>query len=118
MKTTLWVALALGVLVSACGKSESGKPAPSTNTAAGENPLSAPADYVGAMGRSKALAEKTVDVTALNQALQLFNVQEGRYPKTLKELVDEGYLPRIPAAPYGKKIVYDAAKGTVSIVAQ
>ena len=62
------------------------------------------------------IAEKTIDTVALNQAVQQFNVTEGRYPKDLNELVTEKYLPRLPEAPYGMKIVYDANTGTVKVV--
>ncbi len=44
----------------------------------------------------------------------MFYVQEGRYPKDLQELVP-GYIPKIPDAPYGYKMTYDAASGTVKV---
>ncbi|MDB6027704.1 MAG: hypothetical protein JWM68_3927 [Verrucomicrobiales bacterium] len=78
--------------------------------------VSAPAGYLGAMVKSKQSAVKTIDVTALNSALEQFNVGEGRYPKDLDELVTKGYITKIPAAPIGMKIVYDATAGTVKAV--
>jgi len=89
-----------------------------TNSAASSNPLTAPADYLGAMGNAKQKAVKTVDVASLNQAVQLFNVSEGRYPKDLNELVATKYIARIPEAPYGQKIVYNPANGAVTVVPQ
>jgi hypothetical protein len=56
-------------------------------------------------------------VTYLDQALQLFNVQEGHYPKTLEELTPK-YVAQIPAVPTGYKLNYDAVKGEVKLVAQ
>lgn len=53
----------------------------------------------------------------LDQAVQQFNVQEGRYPKTLEELTPN-YVAKIPDAPYGYKIDYDATKGEVKVVKQ
>lgn len=73
--------------------------------------------YVKSMGEAQKTADKTVDVTSLNQAIQLFNVQEGRYPKDLQELVPN-YIPKIPDIPYGYKIVYDATTATVKVVQQ
>ncbi len=64
------------------------------------------------------LAEKTIDTAALNRSVQLFYAQEDRFPKDLNELVTKRYLPSLPEAPYGTKIVYDAAKGEVKIVNQ
>jgi hypothetical protein len=48
----------------------------------------------------------------------MFNVDEGRYPKSLQELVDKKYIGQIPPAPYGKKLDYDPATGVVKVVAQ
>jgi hypothetical protein len=45
-------------------------------------------------------------------------VDQGRYPKDLNELVSEKFIPRIPDAPAGMKIVYDANAGTVKVVKQ
>jgi hypothetical protein len=49
--------------------------------------------------------------------VQLFYVQEGRFPKTLEELTPN-YVAKIPPAPLGYKIDYDAAKGEVKMVKQ
>jgi hypothetical protein len=48
----------------------------------------------------------------------MFNVDNGRYPKDLNELVEKKYIPRIPDAPYGMKIVYDEKAGQVKVVKQ
>ena len=73
--------------------------------------------YVKSLGEAQKTADKTIDVTSLNQAIQLFNVQEGRYPKDLQELVPN-YIPKVPDVPYGYKIVYDATTATVKVVQQ
>ena len=46
----------------------------------------------------------------------MFQVDKGRYPKDLNELVTEKYIPEIPDAPYGSKIVYDSNNGSVRVV--
>ena len=46
----------------------------------------------------------------------MFNVNEGRNPKDLKELVDAKLISKIPDAPNGMKIAYDPATGSVSLV--
>ena len=73
--------------------------------------------YVKSLGEAQKTADKTIDVTSINKAIQLFNVQEGRYPKDLQELVPS-YMAKIPDAPYGSKIVYDQNSGTVKVVQQ
>jgi len=118
MKTALLITAAVAVLLTGCGE-KSGKPAPSTNAAASDgNPLNAPANYLGGLAKGQQSAVKTVDVASLNQAIQLFNVEEGRFPKDLNELVEKKYLPKIPAAPYGMRIVYDTNAGKVKVVKQ
>jgi hypothetical protein len=87
-----------------CGDSNSST-ATSTNAADINNPLV----------NAKRTADKTADAAALNQAIQLFNVQEGRYPKDLQELTPK-YIRHIPDAPLGYKISYDAKKGEVSVM--
>ena len=90
MKIAFCLTLAAGFLLVGCGES-SDKPAQPTNAAAGSSPLSAPADYVGALGKAKQTAVKTVDTVSLNQAIQMFSVENGRNPKDLNELVEENY---------------------------
>jgi hypothetical protein len=114
----LFLCSALGLLVVAGCTKKDEKPLTQPTNAASGNPLTAPADYLGAVGRAKTVSEKVIDTTSLNQAVQLFYAGEGRYPRDLKELVDEQYLPKIPEPPRGMKIVYDAARGQVRIVPQ
>ena len=73
--------------------------------------------YVKSLRQDQITADKTIDVTSINQAIQMFNVQEGRYPTNLQELVPN-YMPEIPNVPNGYKIVYDDTSGTVKVVQQ
>ncbi len=121
MKAPLFAGLALVVLLSACGqKSETpATPAKTTNAASsGTSPLDAPAGYLGAVARAQQTAVKTIDTTSVDKAIQMFAVENGRNPKDLNELVEQKYLPKIPDAPYGTKLVYDANSGTVKVVKQ
>jgi hypothetical protein len=99
------VLAAAAVLATGCGKSST--PQQAVNPADVDNPLV----------NAKRTADKTIDVSYINQALQLFNVQEGRFPKTLAELTPK-YIAKIPDAPLGYKISYNAVKGEVSVVRQ
>ena len=102
---------AAAVLLAGCGKSSTSQdntPGPGANAAT---------DYGNTLVNGKKTADKTIDVSSLNQALQLFNAQEGHFPKTLQELVPN-YVGKIPDAPIGYEIVYDAAKGEVKAVKQ
>ncbi len=92
------------VLLAGCGQSSSSQ-TQTTNAA----------DVNNVLVNAKRTADKTLDVSYLNQAVQLFNVQEGRYPKNLAELTPK-YVSKIPDAPLGYKINYDATKGDVTVV--
>lgn len=108
--------LAAAFLLAGCGDNKSSTSSSATNDSS--NPLTAPVDYLGAVGKAQQNAVKTVDVASINQAIQMFQVEHGRYPSDLNELVKEKFLPQIPAAPYGMKIVYDATSGQVRVVKQ
>lgn len=110
-------AIAFAMLTGGCGdKSKPAAEGTSTNAANEGSPLTAPVDYLGAVGKAQQTAVKVVDTASIDQAIKLFQVENGRYPKNLDELVEEKFLPRIPAAPSGMKFVYDPATGKVKAV--
>jgi len=114
MRPQLLSGLAAVLLLAGCS-GDSGKSSSSTNaTASGE----APGGYLGALTRAQQTAVKTVDTVSINDAIQRFNVDKERYPKDLNELVQEKYIPQIPATPYGTKLEYDPAAGKVTVVKQ
>lgn len=119
MRTFLLIPVIAGLLLTGCGKSSSSTSQSSkTNAAvnpANGNPVTAVPDYVGAAGQAEKYSEKQIDLAYLHQAIEQFNVVEGRYPKDLQELVPN-YIGKIPKAPYGCKIVYDPRTGTVKVV--
>jgi hypothetical protein len=120
MKTSPFLSLAAGMLLTSCGDNNFTKPAQATNAPAkydSGNPLTAVPDYIGAVGQAQKYAVKQIDLAYLNQAIQQFNASEGRFPKDLNELVPN-YIGKIPDAPYGSKIAYDANSGTVKVVQQ
>ncbi len=108
------LALVLTLLVPGCGDSSS---KPKTQSDSG-SALNAPANYLGAATKAQQGAVKVVDVSAINQAIKLFNVDQGRYPTDLNELVQKKYLPQMPQAPAGSRFEYDATAGQVKVVRQ
>lgn len=80
------------------------------------NPLTAPADYLGALNKAQKSAQKTLGSVGLDQALKTFYADEGRFPKDLGELVSKGTISQIPPPPRGMKYHYDPQAGTVKIV--
>ncbi|HUC85000.1 MAG TPA: hypothetical protein VL970_07405 [Candidatus Acidoferrales bacterium] len=102
--SALPAAVALTLLAGCGGKPSSQAQTQSTN----------PADINNPLVNAKRTADKTIGVASLNQAIQLFNVQEGHYPQTLDELTPK-YVAKIPDAPLGYKFNYDPAQGVVTI---
>jgi hypothetical protein len=80
------------------------------------NLATAPVNYLAASVRAEQSMEKTVDAVAINNAIQLFAVQEGRLPKDLNELVSKKYLKKLPVPPFGSKLQYDAKEGKATVV--
>ena len=108
-KPFIFVAAA-ALLLAGCG--DNSKPAPAVKAA--DDVVSAPVNYVGAVVQAQKQAEKVIHVSFINQAVQMFQASEGRLPKDLQELVPN-YLAKIPAVPFGYKIVYNPATGTASV---
>lgn len=107
MKPTLALGGLLGVLLAGCGE----KP----DASAESNPAAAPTDYLKSAAKTQKSAIKVVDTAVLNKAIELFYVQEGRFPKDLDEALEKRYIREIPPAPAGMKIVYDAKLGVVRV---
>lgn len=106
-------------LLAGCGESPRGsaaKPAATNASTGAGNPLTAPVDYLGAVGAAQKQAAKTIDLTSLQQAVQAFQAGEERLPRNLGELVSEGYLPRLPAPPRGMQWAYQPQSGQVRAV--
>jgi len=74
--------------------------------------------YLGALAKAQQAAVKTIDLSALKNNIQLFNAQEGRFPKDLNELVTQRYIPKLPITPVGMKLAYNATNGEVSMMKQ
>jgi len=119
MKTPICLSTAVLILAAGCNNESSTSTGSETNaTTNASSPLTAPVDYLGALAKAKQSAVKTVDTSSLKEAIEMFQVDHGRYPKDLNELVQEKYIPRIPDAPYGMKLLYDPNTGQVSVVKQ
>jgi hypothetical protein len=111
--------LSLTTLVIAAGCSQSGGSSETTSsTNRSMTNDGAFGQYMGGLAQAKQTAGKTVDVTSLTRVVQQFQVDKGRYPTDLNELVQEKYISRIPDAPYGMKIDYDPTTGDVKVVNQ
>jgi hypothetical protein len=117
MKSTVLLPLAALFFVIGCSPSGGSSQTDSTNASANATNVDN-VPYLGGLARAKRNAGATADVASLNQAIGQFQIDKGRFPKDLDELVQEKYLTKLPAAPYGMKLDYDASTGHVQVVPQ
>ena len=118
MKLLLAAVLTGTVLLTGCNKSD--KPAADAKaktSSSDDNPINAPLNYVAAEVQAKRTSERVLSMAPVAQAIQQFHVAEERFPKSLNELVNAGYLGRMPIAPPGQQIWYNPATGEVKTVA-
>jgi hypothetical protein len=117
MKAVIPVLILTGALLAWCGEKKTATPAQATNTPTADgNPITAPVDYLGAVGQAQKQAAKVVDLVQVQQAVRQFQAAEARLPKDLEELIKEGYLPALPELPAGLKFEYNARTGEVKAV--
>ena len=114
MKETFTFLFAVACLFLAGCKEEKKAP-PSTSSG---NPLTAPVDYIGAVGKAQQSAQKSLSTLGLDQAIKAFYTDEGRFPTNLNELVAKGSVGQMPAAPHGMKFDYDPKSGVIKVVPQ
>jgi hypothetical protein len=116
MKLPLFLpVLALGLLT-ACEKKTEPAPEPPAKSSSSGNPVTAPVDYLGAVGGAKKSMEGKLGNVGLTQAIQQFQAMEERLPTTLQELVTKGYLRELPKPPYQMKFAYNPQTGEVKVV--
>ena len=112
---TVFAAACLFLFPGCKDKNAAGSATSSSDTSSG-NPLTAPADYVGAIGQAQKHAQKTLSTVGLDQAIKTFYNEEGRFPKDLNELVTKGTIGQVPPAPRGLKYDYNPATGVLKVV--
>src|SRR5690242_19712707 len=78
-------------------------------------PSSASAQYAVNLGNAQQYATIVSRTATFNQAIQVFNASEGRFPKDLNELVTEKYMSHIPTPPRGMKYYYNPDNGDFRI---
>lgn len=115
---SLLVPVLLAFVITGCGQKQETPAKPAAAPATSGNPLTAPTDYLGAVAKAKKLSEGTIETAAIGNAVQLFQAQEGRFPKDLNELVAKQYLSALPKPPYQMKFDYNAKTGEFKVVPQ
>lgn len=75
-----------------------------------------PEQYIRASLGAGENAKATLGIIAIQKAIDMFQLQNGRFPSSLAEVKKEGFLPQVPEAPIGKKFSYDAGTGKVTVI--
>jgi hypothetical protein len=115
MKALSLFTVIIALVLAGCSKKDS--PQPQDSGTSSGNPVTAPADYLGTAAKAKTSAAKTVDLVSVSQAIKMFEAAEARSPKNLDELVEKGYLKKLPTPPAGMKFHYDPSTTQVKLVA-
>ena len=113
MKTAFTLLFAVACLCFFSGCKEGKKSSAGSSSG---NPIAAPADYVEGLGKQQKSAQSTLSTVGIDQAIQRFNVEQGRLPKDLDELVAKGAITQIPPPPRGMKYDYDSKTGVIKVV--
>ncbi len=114
MRSEYLLILLAGLLFIGCEKKTASNQPTNQSDSTG-NPLTAPADYLGAAAKAQRSAGKLTETLGIKQAIAQFSAVEGRYPKDLQELVTEKYIPSLPKPPPGKQFTYNPTNGEVSL---
>jgi uncharacterized lipoprotein YbaY len=110
MKTRFLLTLAgaTALALAGCSGGSSNSNAPTTNTTStSSSPLV----------QSQVYAQQKIAVSSLNSAVQQYHAAEGHFPANLQELAPN-YIEKVPQAPAGYTINYDANNGAVSMAKQ
>ena len=107
-----------GLLFCGCDQKSSTSSTSTNAQSSSGNPLTAPADYVGAAAKAQQSTKKVVANAGLSQAIKQFYAMEGRFPKDLNELVTKEYLSSLPSPPVGMKYQYNPSTGDLKTVVQ
>lgn len=79
--------------------------------------ISAPVDYLGAVANAKKSMEGKLALSQLSQAVQNYQIENGKLPASLDALLESDHLSRLPKVPYKTKLSYDSKTGVVDLVA-
>jgi len=118
MKALSLVSLGLAAFLVGCDNKSNTTTSTTTPGTAEPAPAQKQPSVGGMIVQAKKGSDAKIDTVALASAINQFNIGEGRYPKDLNELVQKQYIPKIPDPPYGYKIDYNPADGSVKVAPQ
>jgi len=93
--------------------------ASATANATANQPQSAGAmleGYGHTLAQARGKAQYKTSFISVNQAIQAYQVEHGKSPGSLDDIIKEGLLPRLPDLPKGKRYNYNPQTGELTIV--
>lgn len=72
-------------------------------------------DYRAVLQRVRAQHAETQTIDDLQARIAAFQMQMGRLPRSLDELVARNYLDALPEAPDGGRFAYDPVRGQIDL---
>lgn len=105
---SLSLCTALVLSLTGCGEKKDSQPENATSSSG--------TSYLGAMAQAKKTSENVVNVASVQEAVNMFQATEGRYPKDLQEVVSADLLNSLPVLPQGYQYAYEAQTGKVKAV--
>ena len=82
----------------------------------GENPITAPVDYVDIVVRQPKKVQAKVDLMTVQNEIRQFQALKGQYPKNRHDLEEWRGTP-LPALAAGASYQYDPSTGQISVQA-
>ncbi len=78
-------------------------------------PMNAVEKYGGVMSKTLKKSKAMDDLLYIKNKINTFQIQEGRYPDSLNELVEKKYLDKLPEPPKGMSFHYEPSTGKVDV---
>jgi len=77
--------------------------------------FNAPEKYGGVMSKTLKKSKAMDSLLYLKNRINTFQVEEGRYPSSLNELVEKKYIEKLPEPPAGMQFIYEPSTGNIEV---
>jgi len=78
-------------------------------------PMNVVQKYGEVMGGALKKAKAMDSLLYMKNKINTFQIQEGRYPYSLNELIEKNYLEKLPEPPKGMSFHYDVSTGKIDV---
>lgn len=105
------------ILMFTLGCSDTSDPVNGEEAAPSSEPATrtGPTGYLQTTVAQRGRAEEVSGLRSVQQVVDMFSFEEERHPRNVAELLEKGYLERLPPLPRGREFVLDPQTGKVEI---